>query len=735
MSLSSSLTGLSFSGISSGIDTESIISRLLLLDQSPIQRLQAQQATLTSKLGLMSSFRSKLGAMTTALAALGTSDAFHAVSASTSDSDVASVTALPNAQVGTSALKVFSLAQAHKIGSSAQASVDQPLGFAGQIAVNGKAISIETEDSLKSIAEKINDAVPGIKASVVDGGAGNAFLSLSSLATGAAASIRISDVTGAVAADLGFISGPATLVDSAAFASAISPIGDLMGFTSAPAGSFTINGVAITADLGADSLQDLADRINASGSGATASLKSEGGKVRLSLSGVTSSSDDDHILHAIGSLQEGFGNELVAGQEAHYAVDGIDLYAAGNTISGVIPGVTITLKKASPAGAETVIGVSRDIEGIRGKIDSFVEQYNTLIDFVRSNTGFDKDSFETGPLFGDFAISGAETSLTNLIFTQLKGNSGLLSGLADIGITLDQDGKLNVDETRLDGQLQTNLNSIESIFRSSGTTSVKALEFLGGTSKTKPSGTPGYQVNITALAAKLQAEAAEAQAGALAQDEVLTFTGAAFAGGSYEVTLTAGMTQQQVIDKLNADPKLKKVLEVSSAGGKLQIHAKEYGTAAAFAVASNVASGNGGTGWGSGVILQAASDVAGTINGEEAVGAGQVLTGKSGNQNTDGLQVKYTGNALGVAGSVTFAQGLSELMSGLMQKMTDSVNGSLTTNDKAIQDQIDSIAGQISFKQQQLAAKKAILQARFNRMEQMIAELQAQQARIASFTQ
>jgi flagellin len=39
-------------------------------------------------------------------------------------------------------------------------------------------------------------------------------------------------------------------------------------------------------------------------------------------------------------------------------------------------------------------------------------------------------------------------------------------------------------------------------------------------------------------------------------------------------------------------------------------------------------------------------DVAGEINGEEATGKGQVLTGNVGNANTDGLAIRYSGKAL-----------------------------------------------------------------------------------------
>ena len=39
-------------------------------------------------------------------------------------------------------------------------------------------------------------------------------------------------------------------------------------------------------------------------------------------------------------------------------------------------------------------------------------------------------------------------------------------------------------------------------------------------------------------------------------------------------------------------------------------------------------------------------DVAGELNGEEATGKGQILVGNKGNENTDGLSIRYTGLAL-----------------------------------------------------------------------------------------
>ncbi|MEJ5170572.1 MAG: flagellar cap protein FliD N-terminal domain-containing protein, partial [Fimbriimonadales bacterium] len=66
MSGTLSSSGISFSGLGSGIDTESIISRLVELEQVPIRRLQARQAELANRLSLMNQFKGKVVSLSTA---------------------------------------------------------------------------------------------------------------------------------------------------------------------------------------------------------------------------------------------------------------------------------------------------------------------------------------------------------------------------------------------------------------------------------------------------------------------------------------------------------------------------------------------------------------------------------------------------------------------------------------------------------------------------------------------
>ena len=60
MAINGSLSGISFSGLSSGIDTDGIISRLMQLEQIPISRLQSRQQAIQQQQSVFGQFRSKL---------------------------------------------------------------------------------------------------------------------------------------------------------------------------------------------------------------------------------------------------------------------------------------------------------------------------------------------------------------------------------------------------------------------------------------------------------------------------------------------------------------------------------------------------------------------------------------------------------------------------------------------------------------------------------------------------
>ena len=168
--------------------------------------------------------------------------------------------------------------------------------------------------------------------------------------------------------------------------------------------------------------------------------------------------------------------------------------------------------------------------------------------------------------------------------------------------------------------------------------------------------------------------------------------------------------------------------------GKLLLTSKRFGSAGTFTAFSNVEASATNSGLGFGMLGAHADglDIAGTINGEEAIGSGQFLTGKAGNPNTDGLQIQYTGTQTGNVGTMKFSKGVAALVQDMVLSFTDATNGLLTGTDQSITAQLDTIATDISDLQARLAVKQQSLQTKFAAMEQAISQIQSQGQRLSA---
>lgn len=746
-----SLSGISFSGLSSGIDTDSIISKLMQIEAVPIQRLQAQQQDIKTQQSVYAQLRSKLQAISSAAGSLNTPSAFNPVSANSSDTDVATITAGSDAIAGTYNLTVSKLAQAQKVSSAAQADTTTALNKVGQFTINGKAIQVEASDSLRTIAQKVNSAGVGVTASLIDGGSGSAYLTFSSNASGAAKKIQLADVSGdSVMGFLGMVGGAAGIREtitngatSTTFAKNLDPIAGVLGLTGAGAATFSINGTNVDVDLSTDSLQTIANKINAASTGATATVRTvtvDGAtKYKLDISGASTPTFADvsgNALAALGVLQKGYTNELVNAQDAEYKLDGISLTSSSNTITTAIPNATLTLLKANATTPEkSTLTLSRDTSAIKSKITAYKDAYNDAVDFIRSASQFDKDSFASGPLFGDPVAGQVEQDMTSMIFQSVPGITGTYTNLAALGFSLDDDGKLEVDDATLSNAISSAPNDISNLFRTTGVGSSNDISYVSSGSKTVASGAGSYAVNITALATKGSYTAVTAQNTASTASETLTFNGSMFGSTPYSLVLNVGNSLSDTVSRINADSKLKDLVVASIDGnGKLLLESKRYGTSGNFTVTSNLASGSDNTGIGtsSAGITVTGTDIQGTINGEPATGNGQFLTGNGGNAKTDGLQIQYTGTATGAVGTIQVRKGVGSLTTDLMGTFLDSVSGILTSTDNSLKSELDDIADQIETLSTLLATKQDDLKTKFAKMEEAISNLQSQGQRMSS---
>lgn len=226
--------------------------------------------------------------------------------------------------------------------------------------------------------------------------------------------------------------------------------------------TLTVGGVAKTITIGAtnNSLDGLANAINASGAGVTASIIADEGGHRLIIKGptgdvgaftLTADAGADPGLAAFST-----SGGMTVGQtaaNAEFTIDGVAFSRASNIIDDVIPGMSLTLKKAAP-GQGVDIGASRPLDMIKQTVGDFVSVYNQL-----------KKS-----LVAASSLSGATTSLRELerelsnLVNKVLSSHGSINKLSDIGISSTKDGLLSVDNAKLDKVLASDAGAVEALF-------------------------------------------------------------------------------------------------------------------------------------------------------------------------------------------------------------------------------------------------------------------------------
>jgi flagellar hook-associated protein 2 len=760
-----SASGINFAGLGTGIDTESIIQKLIEIERRPARIMDAQRQRLQQRQTALNTISAQLLGLQTTVASLNRLRAFDIVQATSSNTEAVTVSAQAGAQTGQYHITVNHLAQAQVLASTSQSSQTAPLGFSGQIVLNGKAITVRSEDSLQTLAGNINAARAGVTASILSPNPGEFYLTLGSNHTGVQGRISLSDTAGGtfLANTLGIFSTDETTTlrnpigttgaGSALFSDSGTSVGTLLGLTNPVSGTVQIGSGSIEINLGQDSLSAIAAKINTAGiSGVSAFVAqvndplTNTSRQQLQINGTQSFTDSNNVLANLGVVQRNVasGRELTAARDASFTLNGLTASRPTNSFSDAISGVTLTLNRES---ASSSVNVSADIATIKTNINAFVKNYNDALDAIASLSQFDPDSGRSGPLFGDAIAQGVVDRLFEIVTTAVSGLPNNMSVLPQIGVTLDTRGRLVVNDAELTRALSGDLTQIARLFRADGVASDAAVQFVSSSDKTRPSGSEGYKIVVTQAAEQAVFTATTAQTGVLAQDEVLTFGGALFGASSTDtlsggrsLTLRAGSTLADVVATINADSTISALISASiSPDGRLQLTSKSYGSAVEFAVRSGVAdSGDGlSLGIGTTAVSVRGKDVQGTINGEEARGNGQFLTGSREATATQsagsalGLQVRVTATAPGNFGTVVFTSGIADQIRNLVTAQTDAFSGALTTASNTVQREIDDLQSTLQDLEERLKNSAQNMRLRFTAMESAVIRIRSANAGLA----
>ncbi|MEK7679046.1 MAG: flagellar filament capping protein FliD, partial [Deltaproteobacteria bacterium] len=241
--------------------------------------------------------------------------------------------------------------------------------------------------------------------------------------------------------------------------------------------------VNVTIDSSNNTLNGIRDAVNLANAGVKASVINDGAGYRLVIASNTTGAsnavsvavadDDLNNTDASGlsalSYTTGAYN-LTASQTAKDAiliVDSLTVTRSSNTISDLISGVTITLKKDS-AGATHTLTLSKDTDDLKSKINSYVSSYNKLMSEIKAQKG---TQAKKGPMYSESTTDNLMNNLRQVTITDYSGST-----LAAMGVTHDKYGVLSLDATRFDAALAGNesgviatLNSMASSFETAMT--------------------------------------------------------------------------------------------------------------------------------------------------------------------------------------------------------------------------------------------------------------------------
>ncbi|MBD3619603.1 MAG: flagellar filament capping protein FliD [Chromatiales bacterium] len=199
------------------------------------------------------------------------------------------------------------------------------------------------------------------------------------------------------------------------------------------------------------SFESIRDAINDADIGVNAVIVNDGSSYRLMLTSTETGLDNAVSASVSGFTDAGMTGGFTvatAAKDAQLSVNGLAVTSATNTVSDVIPGVTLTLKDKTD-GTAAAVTVSLNKGAVSSAVDKFVKAYNELSDQLGKLTNYNADTGQAAILVGDSTARGLQSRLSGALIGRVESTSQAFDNLVELGITTGADGKLKFDSTAL----------------------------------------------------------------------------------------------------------------------------------------------------------------------------------------------------------------------------------------------------------------------------------------------
>jgi flagellar hook-associated protein 2 len=244
-------------------------------------------------------------------------------------------------------------------------------------------------------------------------------------------------------------------------------------------GSFdlTINGITFTINIGKDdTLEDIVLTIN------DTAIDAEGNQIikasvvdnTLIIEGANTGAinqlnftDTDGILQELGVINadSSIKHQLQTAGDAQFDINGLTVTRSTNEdIDDVVKGLSFTLKESG----STTIEVSRDVNKAVSAVQSFVNQYNSVMSFIDTNLYYDwegeEEGSESGTLVGNGTLMRLQRNIRNALTDRVTVD-GEYNQLAMVGIEVDRDGVMSLDTDKFKEALEKAPEEVTALFQ------------------------------------------------------------------------------------------------------------------------------------------------------------------------------------------------------------------------------------------------------------------------------
>ncbi len=492
-----------------------------------------------------------------------------------------------------------------------------------------------------------------------------------------------------------------------------------------------------------NTLQGVRDAVNSADIGVTASIIYDGSAYRLtfvsqetgadnSLEVTVSDSGDANNTDTNGLSRLAFNSsatnleQTLDGRDALLTINGLAVTSSSNVVREAITGVTLNLKEAQLETDGAVnLDVKRSDSVVSNSVRNFVTEYNNFMDTVNSLSNYDAENEQGGILLGDSVLRGITTQFRREINGTIEGLSGVFQSIADIGITTENDGKLKIDNERLDAAIKSDPGAVAYLFAAAGQLDVGGVSFIGSTAESQAG---NYAINITQAATQgTYVGSSFGYNGSIVVDSTndeLAFaidgipTGTIMlSNGSY----TGAELANELQVRINGAQPLKDEgvsvnVSFDDTSELFTITSTRYGETSKVDISSVEGSGFG-LSVGNGVV---GVNVEGTIGNQAATGDGRILTG---NVDAAGLQVEVMGSESGSYGSLSFSRGIADKLNSLIDEML-AADGTLESRIDGVGNRIEGIGAQRIALDSRLLALEERMRSKFIAMDMLVGQLQ-----------